>query len=82
MPGVKKINGKAAGIAALSICESLLLELGDKKILSESEVVGVISDAAEAHRSATGTDADLEMHKVVVTLLDRIIAGGNSVRRP
>lgn len=73
-----------AGIAALSICEALLLALNDRHVLPESEIIGILEDASAAHRNATGpdTDADAGMHVAVATLIDRIIAGGNSVRRP
>ena len=81
MAKLPDIDGPASGLAALSICESLLLALGDLKVLSESEVVGVISDAAGAHRFAAGSANDTALHLAVVAILDRIIAGGNSVRR-
>jgi len=74
--------GVAAGIAALSICESLLLAMGDLKIMGEAEAVGVIADAAAAHRNAGGSPREQALHLSVATLLDRIIAGGNSIRRP
>lgn len=72
----------AAGVAALSICESLLLAMGDLKIMGETEAVGVISDAANAHRGAGSTTQDKAVHREVVGILDRIIASGNSIRRP
>ena len=71
-----------SGLAALSICESLLLALNDAKILPESEIVGVLTDAASAHEKTDPTDADFETHQAVAALINRIIAGGNSVRRP
>jgi hypothetical protein len=74
--------GVAAGIAALSICESLLLAMGDLKIMGETEAVGVIMDAAAAHRNASATTQDKALHLAVAELLDRILAGGNSIRRP
>ncbi|MDG3041748.1 hypothetical protein P6F28_10710 [Roseicyclus marinus] len=70
-----------AGTAALSICESLLLALNDGKILPEREIVGILRDAANAHEFAPGAD-QAEMHKAVAELINGIIAGGNSVRRP
>ena len=81
MQDPKPIDSAAAGVAALSVCESLLLALGDQKILSEEEIVGVISDAANAHRFVAGSEKDTPLHDAVVVLLDKIIAGGNSVRR-
>ncbi|WP_127107949.1 hypothetical protein [Pararhodobacter zhoushanensis] len=71
-----------AGMAALSICEALLLALNDANILPESEIVGVLKDAAASHASAEGTEAELLIHASVAALINRIIAGGNSVRRP
>ena len=71
-----------SGMAALSICESLLLALNDHKLLPESEIVGVLRDAAAAHENATGSEADQEMHRAVASQINLIIAGRNSVRRP
>jgi len=34
------------------------------------------------HENAEGTEAGLEMHGAVAASINRIIAGGNSVRRP
>lgn len=80
MANPKEIDGSAAGLAALSICESLLLALGDRKLMGEHEIVGVIADAADAHRFAGGSAGDISRHLEVTAILDRIIAGGNSVR--
>ena len=71
-----------SGIAALSICEALLLAMNDHAILPEHEIVGVLRDAAASHENAVSPEADLEMHRGVAGLINRIIAGGNSVRRP
>ncbi|HEY6917940.1 MAG TPA: hypothetical protein VI412_01675 [Tabrizicola sp.] len=69
-----------AGIAALSICESLLLALNDRNILPEGEIMGILKDAANAHFPAPD-GGDPETHKAVAVLITRIIDGGNSVRR-
>lgn len=76
------ITNIASGLAALSICESLLLAMGDLKIMGEDEALNVISDAASAHRNAGGTEQEIAIHREVAAVLDRILAGGNSVRRP
>ena len=70
-----------SGIAALTICEALLLALNDHKLLPESEIVGVLEDAAATHADAVGLDSDSKTHEEVAALINRIIAGGNSVRR-
>ena len=69
-----------SGMAALSICEALMLAMNDHKLLPEHEIVGVLLDAAATHENATGPDA--ETHHAVAALIQQIIAGGNSVRRP
>lgn len=71
-----------SGIAALTICEALMLALNDANILPEHDILGVLKDAATTHENAVGTDDDLKVHKAVAALLNRIIDGGNSVRRP
>lgn len=70
-----------AGIAALSICESLLLALNDARILPENEIMGILEDTALAHENAVGSAADIETHTAVAVLINSIIASGNSVRR-
>ena len=69
-----------AGTAALAICESLLLALNDHKILPESEIIGILTDAAAAHEDAPPSDRDA-LHAAVAALINGILAGGNSVRR-
>ena len=71
-----------SGMAALSICESLLLAMNDRKLLPEHEIVGILRDAAATHENAGGTAAEKETHLAVAGLINGIIAGGNSVRRP
>ncbi|MEX1034980.1 MAG: hypothetical protein WDZ54_03425 [Sneathiella sp.] len=71
-----------SGIAALTICEALLLALNDHKLLPESEILGVLKDAAATHEKAGDLDSDSKVHHDVAALINRIIDGGNSVRRP
>lgn len=71
-----------SGMAALTICEALLLAMNDHKLMSEREIVGVLKDAATAHEHAVAADGDKASHQAVAKLINRIIDGGNSVRRP
>ncbi len=72
----------APGLAALSICESILISLADLKIASAKEVSGILEDAAAAHRNAYKESQDLALHREVVAVIERIIAGGNSINKP
>ncbi len=70
-----------SGMAALTICEALLLALNDAQILPEKEIMGVLKDAATTHENAVGSEVDAEKHRAAAALIRRIVAGGNSVRR-
>ena len=76
------MNNDVSGAAALAICESLLLCLGDRKILAEGEIIGILEDAITAHQNAPADDGMTRTHDAVAALIQSIIDGGNSVRRP
>jgi hypothetical protein len=71
-----------SGIAALTICEALLLAMNDHNLLPEHEIMGILRDSAATHENGVGSDSEMETHRAVAALINRIIAGGNSVRRP
>lgn len=76
-----------SGMAALAICEALLLAMNDHKLLPENEIMGVLQDAAAAHENAVLPKSgmatqEIGMHQEVAALINKIIEGGNSVRRP
>jgi hypothetical protein len=75
MSNSQEIEREFSGLAALSICESLLLALSDLKVLSRQDVSGVLEDAATAHRNATGTPQEIEGHRAVAAIIDRVLAG-------
>ncbi|MQX38632.1 hypothetical protein [Roseospira navarrensis] len=69
-----------AGLAALSICESLLLSMTDLEIIDRDEAHAILEDAATAHRSAREAATNQQVHRDVAELIDRIIKGRNSTR--
>ena len=72
----------AAGHAALAICESMLLSLTENKIIDQAEARAILADAAAAHRNSVPLLADGAVHDEAATLIEAILKGGNSVRRP
>jgi hypothetical protein len=76
------MDGKpgAAGLAALAICESLLLSLTENKVLGAGEARAILEDAAAAHRNAIPLASDGTNHEAVARVIELILAGGNSVR--
>jgi hypothetical protein len=73
-------NANAAGLAALSICESLLLSLTDLDVIENKEAVSILEDAAAAHRGAAVASPHPDDHRAAADVIDRIIKGKNSVR--
>ena len=69
------------GAAALAIVESLLLALNDRNVLPEREILGILTDAALAHADMPETHDNPGHHAAVAALINKILAGGNSVRR-
>jgi hypothetical protein len=74
-------TGAADGLAALSLCESLLLALGDLAILSAGDIDDVLETVAERHRKAADIATCavvVTSHRTVIAHIERIRAGGNS----
>jgi len=71
----------SAGMAALSICEALLLALQDRNLLPEREIVGILRDAAAPHENAQGPETERKLHTATAKLINEIILGGNLSRR-
>ncbi len=74
-------GSEAAGLAALSICELLLLSLTENKIIEAGEARVILEDAATAHRNAVPVETDGKPHAEAAAIIELIIEGGNAVRR-
>ena len=74
---------EAAGLAALSICKSLLLSLTENRIIDAAEARVILEDAAAAHRNAVPeeTDGKSLAHADAASVIELILQDGNSVRR-
>jgi hypothetical protein len=72
-------NGKAAGLAALAICESLLLALTELKVLDDREKRGVLEDAAAAHQGAEALALNAADHAAAAALIKRMIVAHNGL---
>lgn len=68
------------GAAALSICESTLICLGDLGILGAADIVGILEDAKSAHVAVPVQVSTQTDHQAVHNLIDRIIKGGNALK--
>jgi hypothetical protein len=70
----------AEGMAALGICESLLIALTDLKIISEQDARDLLTDVATTHDEAATVSQMPEKHQVVAQIVRRILAGKNGPR--
>ena len=71
----------AAGLAALAICESMLLSLTENKLIDDAEARAILTDAAMAHRNSIPLGPEGPIHEAAALLIERLLRGGNSVRR-
>ncbi|MBN8293258.1 hypothetical protein JI664_14885 [Rhodobacter sp. NTK016B] len=76
------MSSDAAGLAALSICESLLLAINDCGLLPGHEIVGILRDAAATHENTSFNGPQSEMHKAAAALINQIIAAETPMRTP
>ena len=70
----------ADGMAALGICESLILALTDLKVISEQHARDLLTDVATTHIEAASASQTPEKHEAVAGIVQRILAGKNGVR--
>lgn len=76
----RKPLSSAEGMAALGICESLLVALTDLKIISEMDARDLLADVTTAHGEAATTSQSPEMHLAVIAIVQRILDGKNGMR--
>jgi hypothetical protein len=62
-------------IAALSICELLLLSLTDLGMISQKDVRGLLEDVATTHEEAAAASQETGDHRAVVEIVLRILTG-------
>ena len=72
----------AEGLAALGICESLILTLTDLGVINEQDARGLLGDVATTHASAATVSHAPEVHEAVVEIISRILAGKNGSSPP
>jgi hypothetical protein len=65
----------AEGLAALGICESLVLALTDLKVISEKDGRDLLGDVATTHADAASASLTPEVHLAVVEIISRILSG-------
>jgi hypothetical protein len=70
----------ADGLAALGICESLLLALNDLKIVGEQDTLDVLRDVASTHQEAAAASEWPDKHQAVVEIIHSMIANWNGLQ--
>lgn len=61
------------GLAALGICESLLLSLVDLKVMSEEQAHALLTDVATTHDDAASASSEPDKHRAVAEIVKRLI---------
>ena len=63
----------SAAIAALDICESLLLALVDHKVLTLNQVLAILQDVSDLHTNSPLTDIHAALHRRTAKRLEILI---------
>lgn len=79
-PAGREAGLDPGGLAALSICESLLISLAEKGVLDHDEACFVLEDALDSHQQAIDEGGARAAHEAAAQLIRLIIANSNSVR--
>jgi hypothetical protein len=79
MTGHARFN-EADGMAALGICESLLIALTELKVISEQDARDLLTDVATTHSQAADVSQTPERHKAAAAIVQRILDSKNGVR--
>ncbi len=75
------VRADTAGVAALAICESLLIALCELKIVSPVDVGNLLADAAAAHRGVE-TESDAALHRDAAAIIEDIARRNAAIVRP
>lgn len=71
----------AEGMAALGICESLLIALTDLKVIGEKDARDLLIDVVTAHSEAAEGAVTPDRHRAAIKIVQRILAGKNGLRQ-
>lgn len=72
----------AAGLAALSIVESLLLAMVEKGVLTLEEAQAALEDASAAHRNRDTSATDSQSHHAALQIVERMLVQMNATDHP
>ena len=72
----------AAGLAALSTCESLMLALVERGVLRIEEAQAALEDAAAAHQNRDGKGQDPNLHRLAMQIVERLMIQMNAAHPP
>lgn len=72
---------EAVGLAALAVCESLMIALMEEGVLDKDEAQGVLEDAMCAHDNAAQSKGRTEVHRAAARLIEHINDGIFSARQ-
>jgi len=71
----------AAGLAALGICESLLLALTDLRLITEQNSHDILTDVVTTNTEAAALSATPAGHLAVIAIVEKMLAGKNGTPR-
>ncbi len=80
VPGTEPAAAVLLAVARTDLCKGGETDL--RVSFGKQGRSAFLRDAAASHENAKGSEAETESHRSVAGLINQIIDGGNSVRRP
>ena len=71
----------AAGLAALSICEAILLTLIEEGLVDRDRIQELLEDALEGHLAPSPNKTDADAHERAAMLIEQIVISLNAAER-
>lgn len=75
-----ELSDAAVALAALSMCESLIVSLVEKGVLDASDYEEIVESARESHLNAVPHAFSHRIHRRAADILARILTKSNSIR--
>ncbi|RVU39071.1 hypothetical protein EOI86_07385 [Hwanghaeella grinnelliae] len=77
---LENVESHAVGLAALTICEALMMSLVEKGVFSDDERLALLEDCSEALRHTAQDAESIGLHKSAAKIVEFVAANSNSTK--
>ncbi len=77
---LNNVEPEAIGLAALTICEALLMVLVEKELIDDNERLALLQDCSEALSQSASDAQSASLHKSAADIVKFVEANSNSIK--